>query len=340
MNAKHLKFIFLAGFMCINSHQSMALNCGDVITTNTTLTTDLHCDSSTGFDALTIGADNITLNLNGHTISGTNEIRGISVSLRHKVRIKGNGGALKGFLAGINIVQADSTQVFDTLFYDMPIGLWISSGNDTLIENNDFIYMQSAGVYIANHTEGSSANRNTINNNNFYKNNDAISLCGKNSIENTISNNLIWKSHRFGIHLMHSDQNIIQYNDILDTNEDAIQLDFSSYNQIISNTLKGGINGLEINAYSFGSCHESRNIQSIKNVYKGNHTFEFELGIVLGNSHTKSSLVSSNMLNNNKIYNNQTGLFFNSEAHNNNATANAYTGTITPIVDSGLNNNY
>jgi len=338
MNTKQIVFIFIAGFMSFYSHQSKALNCGDVITTNTALTADLHCD--TGWYALEIGADNITLNLNGHTISGTNDLNGINVHHRNKVRIKGNGGALKGFRAGISIVHSNLTQVWGTLFYDMEIGLWVSSSNDSHIEKNDFIYMESIGVFIANYEAGFSASRNTVHNNNFYKNYDAINLCGKSSIENTISNNLLWKSDRFGIHLTHSDQNIIKYNDILETNEDAIQLDFSSYNQIISNTLKGGRNGLEINAYSWGGCEESRNTHSIKNVYNGNHTFNFEVGIELGNGHTKFSLVSSNSLNNNKIYNNQTGIIFNSEAHNNNATANAYTGTITPVVDSGVENSY
>lgn len=46
---------------------SPSLHCGDTITTNVVLTTDLNCDGV----ALTIGADDITVDLNGHTVTGS-----------------------------------------------------------------------------------------------------------------------------------------------------------------------------------------------------------------------------------------------------------------------------
>src|SRR5438132_11034588 len=42
------------------------VNCGDVITQSTTLDSDLNC-SGTG---ILIGADNVTLDLSGHTVAG------------------------------------------------------------------------------------------------------------------------------------------------------------------------------------------------------------------------------------------------------------------------------
>jgi len=43
--------------------------CGDTITSNTTLSADMDCSGYAG-DALSFGANKITLNLNGHTITG------------------------------------------------------------------------------------------------------------------------------------------------------------------------------------------------------------------------------------------------------------------------------
>ena len=47
--------------------QTGGLSCGDTVTVDTTLDSDLIGCRSNG---LVIGADNITLDLNGHTISG------------------------------------------------------------------------------------------------------------------------------------------------------------------------------------------------------------------------------------------------------------------------------
>ena len=49
------------------SADAATVSCGSVITTSTTLTTDLTCGPG---DALTIGADNVTLDLGGHTVTG------------------------------------------------------------------------------------------------------------------------------------------------------------------------------------------------------------------------------------------------------------------------------
>ncbi len=338
MNTKFWIIFLLFGLMNGYTQLAQALNCGDVITRNTTLTADLHC--TTGFYALEIGRDHVTLDLNGHTLSGSDEVTGIAMHGRNNVRVIGHGGALKGLRIGISVVQSDSVLVSDMLFYDLGTGIFISSSNDSVVENNNFIYMQYRGVFIGNYLKGLQANNNTVINNNFYKNYDGIDLCGDHSDKNTIKNNLIWKSERFGIHLVHSDQNIIEHNEILQTNEDAIQLDFSSYNQILGNALKSGRNGLEINAYSWGGCLPSTENRSYKNVFNGNHTFEFEAGVVLGNGHSSSDRIIKNYLNNNKLYHNSTGIILHSEAHHNDASGNAYEGTLTPVLDTGTGNSH
>src|SRR3989338_10998076 len=54
-----------------------AVGCGDTITEDTVLTEDLLNCSGNG---IIIGADNITLDCNGHRIDGNGDFNGISVS--------------------------------------------------------------------------------------------------------------------------------------------------------------------------------------------------------------------------------------------------------------------
>ena len=337
MKTKQLLIQLFTACAIFNSIQANALSCGEVVTTNTTLTADLFCNS--GYTALEIGDDNITLDLNGYTLSGTRDLVGISVYGKNKVKIKGNGGGLKGFWAGINSSESNQLQVNGTTFYDLDAGVIISAGSEGLIANNDFIYINGQGVFIANFIAGKQANNNTVTNNEFYQSSTGIYVCGDHSDKNTLTKNLIWLSQDRGIHLVRSDNNVLQDNDVIESGETAIRLDDSARNQIKSNSLKKGRVGLEILAGSSGACLESGLQRSFKNVYQGNHTFEFETAVIMGTGVTSNS-VYSNLLNDNKLYDNNTGIFFNTDTYLNNANSNAYTGTITPVVDLGVSNSY
>ena len=64
--------LVVAGFTVLGGGQALAshVGCGDTITTDTTLDSDLvNCRNN----GIVIGADNITLDLNGHTIDGDGE---------------------------------------------------------------------------------------------------------------------------------------------------------------------------------------------------------------------------------------------------------------------------
>src|SRR5215216_7509934 len=65
--------LVVAGFTALGSGQALAshLRCGDTITTDTTLDSELvNCPNN----GIVIGADNITLDLNGHRIDGDGEL--------------------------------------------------------------------------------------------------------------------------------------------------------------------------------------------------------------------------------------------------------------------------
>jgi len=79
-----------------------SVSCGQTLTKSTTLTNDLVNCPGTG---LIIGADNITVNLNGHTIDGTNNKSGIDNEKHANVKIV--NGTITDFRAeGVNVFGA------------------------------------------------------------------------------------------------------------------------------------------------------------------------------------------------------------------------------------------
>src|SRR5918996_2155351 len=65
-------FLVMAGLQIVGGARAWAshVNCGDTITTDTTLDSDLLSCPNNG---IAIGADDITIDLNGHTITGDGE---------------------------------------------------------------------------------------------------------------------------------------------------------------------------------------------------------------------------------------------------------------------------
>lgn len=112
------------------------VSCGDILTENTVLTADLTCDSST--DALIIAADNVTLNLNGHTISGPGAYAtpwaAIRVFRQSGVTIK--NGAATGFQAGVVLDEAAGVTVTHLEAHHNDLGINLAGGGGHTIEKN------------------------------------------------------------------------------------------------------------------------------------------------------------------------------------------------------------
>lgn len=105
------RFRVVAAFLlapCLLSAAEANPPCGSVLTTDTTLTGDMVCAGT----ALRIGADGITVDLNGDTISGD----GVSVGSAgvenagyHKVTIE--NGTITAFFFGIHLEGADDNRI-------------------------------------------------------------------------------------------------------------------------------------------------------------------------------------------------------------------------------------
>ena len=110
--------LVVAGFTVLGGGQALAshVGCGDTITTDTTLDSDLvNCPNN----GIVIGADDITLDLNGHTIDGDGALvdpcpgfcdEGVDNTAGHNgVTIQ--GGSIQEFARGIIVLGASNTRL-------------------------------------------------------------------------------------------------------------------------------------------------------------------------------------------------------------------------------------
>jgi|SRR5829696_1272393 len=81
------------------------ISCGGTITHSLVANTDLSCPG----DGLTIGADNVTLDLGGHTVSGPGIGRGIVISGRQHVRV--TDGAVTGYNQAVQIIFSQDVSI-------------------------------------------------------------------------------------------------------------------------------------------------------------------------------------------------------------------------------------
>src|SRR5687767_13180005 len=118
--------------------------CGEIVTEDVTLTSDLECGPG---DGLIVAASGITINLNGYSISSSDEAgsedpsmdydgsSGILVANVDDVDINGLG-EISGFDRGITFMGSSGGQVTDLQLANNGIGVLISSSEATEISRN------------------------------------------------------------------------------------------------------------------------------------------------------------------------------------------------------------
>ena len=172
------------------------IHCGQTIRTSIKLTHDLrHCPG----DGLVVGANNITINLNGHTLrgSGKRSTAGIRVTGFHGVTVK--RGVIRHFGRGVWLVTAvDGRIVANTIRNSFDEGIFASERSSrTIILRNR---VSGSGVLsAATWADGVDArgNRTTIRGN-IVRNNhdDGIDANGANDV---VKQNTLVGNHSDGI---------------------------------------------------------------------------------------------------------------------------------------------
>jgi parallel beta-helix repeat protein len=148
------------------------VHCGDVLTQDTTLDSDLVGCAG---DGLVVGADGITLNLNGHLIEGTGPGNGSDViygdtrdgvdnAAGHRgVTIE--NGEIGNFDTGVKLDEADSNRIQGVATHENLVGVILVESSGARVESN-YTYRNSYGIYLVesngNRVTGNRSDANTF----------------------------------------------------------------------------------------------------------------------------------------------------------------------------------
>jgi hypothetical protein len=109
--------------------------CGDVVVTDVVLEADL-VGCSTG---IVVGADNITVDLNGHTIDGQSTLTGVGVEAVGRSGVRVVNGRIRSFGLGVFLLDTTESAVRQLVVRDTNIGISVSgvSGHSNRVVGND-----------------------------------------------------------------------------------------------------------------------------------------------------------------------------------------------------------
>lgn len=160
--------------------------CGATIVADFRLDNDLSCPG----DALTVGADDIKINLNGHTISGAGAGVGITIRLRHGVSVK--GGTISGFVTGIFIAQSNDIDIKDGRFTNNREAIFLNGTSGSVVKSNVVWQNQLRGIMLRPTATGIVSTDNVVMGNELADNPSGILVFGQSG--NTFKGNSITRS--------------------------------------------------------------------------------------------------------------------------------------------------
>lgn len=212
--------------------------CGATITADLKLDHNLACSG----DGLIVGADGITLDLNGRTITGSATGSGISVAGRAHVSIV--GGIVKNFTAGVRVTNSTNTAIEQNDLSDNTEGIDLQQGSRlTLVRRNTLRNNRSRGIMLRGETT-----ENVVAENTFAGNRVGILLNGTSGA--AVVDNVVSTSVLVGIRLNNlATGNLIRGNQVT-SNPAGIEFlvtpsGSSVGNQIVVNTLATNTCGLK-----------------------------------------------------------------------------------------------
>lgn len=204
-----------------NTLPLVTVTCGAQISGDARLDNDLTCTGN----ALVVSGDDITIDLNGHTLSGNGSGNGITVSASHGVRIF--GGSVRGFQSGI----------------------FVGGSSDVVIRDNEFSATNQAVLFQA--TTGSVIKHNTVTRNLARAFMLRPNLMGGLSTDNIVIGNVVIDTPT-GIYLIRQPGNRILNNTVIGSTVAGVDLadgaGVVSDNIVQANHLLGGGSGIRFSA--------------------------------------------------------------------------------------------
>jgi parallel beta-helix repeat protein len=235
--------LVVAGFTIVGGGQALAshVGCGDTITTDTTLDSDLlNCPNN----GIVIGADDITLDLNGHTIDGDGtpvdpcpegEPCDIGVlNLAGHDRLTIMGGTVQQFGVGV-LVEGGATHRLHQLaaLDNTDFGIIVAGSTDSVIEQTSMSDNGTSGLILAE-SRGALVAGNSVSGSHGYA---IFSVAVDDS---RIQNNAL-DDNDHGIAVFDGgSRNLIQRNVVSHGSGSAIDVGGGAGNRIERNRLTGG----------------------------------------------------------------------------------------------------
>ena len=105
--------------------------CGATILEDLRLEEDLTCSG----DGLFVGADGITINLNGHVITGAGTAVGIGITVRGRQNVTIYGGTIQGFITGIMVATSTGVVIKDNGFTQTREAVFLAGSSGNVIKN-------------------------------------------------------------------------------------------------------------------------------------------------------------------------------------------------------------
>jgi parallel beta-helix repeat protein len=271
------------GLRSAPSFAGEAVTCGATVTTNTTLHRDLvNCPGN----GIVIGADDITLDLNGHTIDGDGvlsdcppenvdfcdlgvdntaghtgvTVKGGSISdFTHGVLDEGSNNVLRGlsvsnsFGSGIALLNAQNDRVTGSFLHDNGLtqeaqGVIVFFGSGNQVDGNLLSNNGDTGVFLR------ASDDNRVTNNSLVGNRNAgVATTG--GIGNQVSSNHIAGSQFLGI-VIDGDHNLVKNNQMSlptgcpDACSFGISFEGGTGNLLTGNVINGGDYGIRVDAFT------------------------------------------------------------------------------------------
>ena len=157
---------------------STSLSCGQVIKQSVKLTANLDCKT----DGIIVGADGITIDLNGFTLSGPGEKSskvGVMFADNDGVTVQGPG-TIQNFQAGALFSGGEDNKISRVTFTENEIAVFETGSKNIVIEDN-LMFGNSIGV-AAHSSSGSTLTTN------LFKGNDLAGVTLVNSASNAVIN--------------------------------------------------------------------------------------------------------------------------------------------------------
>jgi parallel beta-helix repeat protein len=222
------------------------VHCGATITTDVTLTENLFdCPG----DGLVIGADDVTINLNGFLIDGdgsqppANFAAG-SAGIRDQDHsgVTVIGGTIKEFDNGVSFLGTTGSAISDLVITDTANGIRLIVGGGHQVRRNDVVSGDNGGdAYVLLHSHG---NRIESNRNQFNEFGSGLVL--DTAHFNTVIGNSLTGNGDDNIALRNANLNRVERNDASNSNGSGIGLQGGEQNQLLNNLTDSEASGIAL----------------------------------------------------------------------------------------------